>query len=162
MGVRDREFAQFVDANTTRLRRTAYLLCGDWHRAEDLVQVAFLKVYKSWPKVASSPLGYARQTLTNTVIDESRRFWRREQPTYPLPDTAGTNADQDIALDLRRAMAALPPRQRAAVVLRYWDDLPIAAVADLLGCSEGTVKSQCAKGLAALREMVTDRLEGHR
>lgn len=162
MGDRDLEFAEFVDANAARLRRTAYLLCGDWHRAEDLVQVAFLKVYKSWSKVSASPLGYARQTLTNTVIDESRRFWRNERPTYPLPDTVSASYDQDASMDLRRAMAALPPRQRAAIVLRYWDDLPIAEVARLLDCTEGTVKSQCAKGLAALRGLVADQLEGHR
>ncbi|MFB9297061.1 sigma-70 family RNA polymerase sigma factor [Kibdelosporangium philippinense] len=121
-----------------------------------------MKVYKSWSKVSASPLGYARQTLTNTVTDESRRFWRRERPTYPLPDATAASDDRDMSIDLHRAMSALPPKQRAAVVLRYWDDLPIAEVARLLGCTEGTVKSQCAKGLASLRAMVADKLEGHR
>lgn len=154
MSDRDREFADFVDAYAASLRRTAFLLCGDWHRAEDFVQVTLLKVHKSWTRLSGTPLGYARQVLTNTVIDESRRFWRRERPTYPMPDTEVSGPDTDSSVDLRRAMALLPARQRAAVVLRYWEDLPITDVARILGCAEGTVKSQCAKGLAALRAMV--------
>nr|WP_042190162.1 SigE family RNA polymerase sigma factor [Kibdelosporangium sp. MJ126-NF4]CEL19135.1 RNA polymerase ECF sigma factor [Kibdelosporangium sp. MJ126-NF4]CTQ95063.1 RNA polymerase ECF sigma factor [Kibdelosporangium sp. MJ126-NF4] len=162
MGARDREFAEFVDANTARLRRTAFLLCGDWHRAEDLVQAALLKVYRSWSRMSDSPLAYARQTLINTTIDESRRFWHREKPTYPMPDFTATDTDHDVSMDLRRAMAELPPKQRAAVVLRYWEDLPIAEVAHILGCAEGTVKSQCAKGLDKLRALVSGHLEGQR
>jgi RNA polymerase sigma-70 factor (sigma-E family) len=150
---RDVEFTDFLDGYAASLRRTAFLMCGDWHRAEDLVQVTLLKVHKSWTRLSGTPLAYARQILTNTVIDESRRFWRRERPTYPMPDTEVSAPDTDSSVDLRRALAALPSRQRAAVVLRYWEDLPITDVARILGCAEGTVKSQCAKGLAALRAM---------
>lgn len=166
MSDREREFVEFVEAHAVGLRRTAFLLCGDWHRAEDLVQVSLMKLFRAWSRVGriGSPLGYARQILTRTAIDEARRLWRRERPTNPVPDTAAGGQDADITLDLRRAMAVLPARQRAAVVLRYWEDLPISEVARLLGCSEGTVKSQSAKGLAALRQMVAAKhglLEGH-
>jgi RNA polymerase sigma-70 factor (sigma-E family) len=161
---RDEEFAEFADVHVAGLRRTAFLLCGDWHRAEDLVQVSLLKLFRSWPRVSGPPLGYVRRILTHTVVDESRRLWRREKPTYPFPDAEALADDRDTAVDLRRAMATLPPRQRAALVLRYWDDLPISEVARVLGCTEGTVKSQSSKGLATLRQLVAEThglLEGH-
>ncbi|MGY0230860.1 SigE family RNA polymerase sigma factor [Longispora urticae] len=162
----DAEFAEFVAARGHRLQQTAFLLCGDWHRAEDLVQTALIKVYRAWPRIGGgSPEAYARKVLARTVIDASRRFWRRERTVTEVPDIAGPEHGTDAALDMRRAIAALPSRQRAVVVLRYWEDLPVAEVAEVLGCSESTVKSQSAKGLAVLRQLVTEEhgmLEGHR
>src|SRR5206468_173099 len=114
-----------VTARAADLRRTAYLLCGDWHRAEDLVQTSLIKLYRAWDKArGDGENAYARRVLVRTAIDESRRFWWRERAADVLPDTAGPEVDTGIAVDVRRALAALPPRQRAVVVLRYWEDLP--------------------------------------
>ncbi|WHT19234.1 SigE family RNA polymerase sigma factor [Crossiella sp. CA-258035] len=160
MGDRNAEFVEFVRARGPALRRTAFLLCGDWHRAEDLVQSTLIKLYKAWRRLeahgAIEP--YARQVLVRTAIDESRRFWRREKATAELPDLPTPETGAEVAVDVRRALAALPKRQRAVVVLRFWEDLPVQEVARLLGCSEGTVKSQSAKGLAALRKSLSGYL----
>ncbi|NUT95440.1 MAG: SigE family RNA polymerase sigma factor [Saccharothrix sp.] len=153
---RDREFAEFVAARALVLRRTAYLLCGDWHRAEDLVQTALTKLYVAWPRVRKDGAvdAYARKTLVRASIDESRRGFRsRETVVERLPDTPVSGA-APADLDVREALAALPKGQRAVVVLRYWEDLSITETARLLGRSEGTVKSQAAKGLATLRELL--------
>jgi len=153
---RDREFEEFVDARTSVLRRTAYLLCGDWHRAEDLVQTALAKLYVAWPRVRRDGAvdAYARKVLVRAAIDESRHgFRRRETVVGSLPDNP-TAGDAPADLDVRGALAALPPGQRAVVVLRYWEDLSVTETARLLGRTEGTVKSQAAKGLAALRRLL--------
>ncbi|MBB5954576.1 RNA polymerase sigma-70 factor (sigma-E family) [Saccharothrix tamanrassetensis] len=153
---RDREFGEFVDARALVLRRTAYLLCGDWHRAEDLVQTALTKLYVAWPRVRRDGAvdAYARKVLVRTAIDESRRgFRRRETVVEALPETpVPGSAPADF--DVRAALAALPPGQRAVVVLRYWEDLSVTETARLLGRTEGTVKSQAAKGLATLRRLL--------
>lgn len=152
MGVRDEEFVEFVKTRTVSLRRTAFLLCGDWHRAEDLVQTALIKAFGAWSRVRPGDEdAYVRKVLVRVAIDDSRRFWHREKAAPELPDVALAIVDTDNSVDVRRALAALPVRQRAAVVLRYWEDLPVEEVGRLLGCQPGTVKSQCAKGLAALR-----------
>ncbi|MCO1579729.1 SigE family RNA polymerase sigma factor [Crossiella sp. SN42] len=154
------EFVEFVRTRGAGLRRTAFLLCGDWHRAEDLVQSTLIKLYKAWRRLeahgAIEP--YARQVLVRTAIDESRRFWRREKSTAEPPDLPTAQTGAEVAVDVRRALAALPKRQRAVVVLRFWEDLPVQEVARLLGCTEGTVKSQSAKGLAALRKSLSGYL----
>ncbi|WP_407936508.1 SigE family RNA polymerase sigma factor [Lentzea tibetensis] len=139
------------------MRRTAYLICGDWHRAEDIVQTALTKLYLAWPRVhrGGTVDAYARKVLVRCAIDEGRRgFFRREKAVPAVPDTSTTSAAPD--LDVRRALAALPLGQRTVVVLRYWEDLSVTEVARLLGRTEGTVKSQSAKGLAALRELLGD------
>jgi len=154
---RDREFGEYFDARVAVMRRTAYLLCGDWHRAEDLVQTALVKLYVAWPRVRRSGAvdAYARQVLVRTAIDDSRRwFRRRETAVHAVPEHPAADRNVDDEMDVRRALAALPPGQRAVVVLRYWEDLPVSDTANLLGCSEGTVKSQAAKGLAALRRLL--------
>ncbi|GLZ31487.1 RNA polymerase sigma24 factor [Lentzea sp. NBRC 105346] len=154
---RDREFGEYVDARALVMRRTAFLLCGDWHRAEDIVQNALAKLYVAWPRVQRSGTvdAYARKVLVRAAVDESRRgFFRRERAVRDLPDTAVSPASPD--LDVRRALAALPSGQRTVVVLRYWEDLSVGEVARLLGRTEGTVKSQAAKGLAALRSLLGD------
>lgn len=148
-------FREFARERALPLRRTAFLLCGDWHLAEDLVQVALIKLHRVWPKVArTGPVdNYARQVLLRCWLDERRRPWRRNErrdgvvPEEPRPDAA----DAGISGDLLRALAGVPPKQRAAVVLRYCADLPVAEVAKALRCSEGTVRSQTARGLEALR-----------
>ncbi|MEU5691335.1 SigE family RNA polymerase sigma factor [Actinosynnema sp. NPDC020468] len=155
----DREFDAYVDARARVLRRTAYLLCGDWHRAEDLVQTALTKLYAAWPRIHrdGSVDAYARKVLVRAAIDESRRPWRRETAVAALPEVGGagdTTSDAAADLDVRAALARLPAGQRAVVVLRYWEDLSVAETARLLGNTEGTVKSQSAKGLAALRELL--------
>ncbi|ONI82362.1 RNA polymerase subunit sigma-24 [Saccharothrix sp. ALI-22-I] len=152
---RDREFDEYVDARALVMRRTAYLLCGDWHRAEDLVQTALTKLYVAWPRVRrdASPDAYARKVLVRAAIDDSRRaFRRRETVVDAVPDTPVPSAASD--LDVRRALASLPAGQRTVVVLRYWEDLSVTETARLLGRTEGTVKSQAAKGLAALRDLL--------
>jgi RNA polymerase sigma-70 factor (sigma-E family) len=151
---RDRDFGDFVDARAVVMRRTAYLLCGEWDRAEDLVQTALAKMYAVWPRISKFELldAYARKVLVRTAIDESRlAFRRRETAVDSVPDWSGEDADVADKVDVRAALATLPPRQREVVVLRYWEDLSIEETSQLLGCSSGTVKSQAAKGLAALR-----------
>jgi RNA polymerase sigma-70 factor (sigma-E family) len=152
---RDREFGEYVDARALVMRRTAYLLCGDWHRAEDIVQIALTKLYLVWPRVRRGDTvdAYARKVLVRCAIDEGRRgFFRREKAVADVPDTSVSSAAPD--LDVRRALAVLPQGQRTVVVLRYWEDLSVTEVAYLLGRTEGTVKSQAAKGLAALRDLL--------
>ncbi|XIJ11833.1 SigE family RNA polymerase sigma factor [Lentzea sp. JNUCC 0626] len=151
---RDREFGEFVDARALVMRRTAYLLCGDWHRAEDIVQQSLIKMYVAWSRVRKDSVdAYARKVLVRTAIDETRRgFFQRERIVDSVPESAVTDATTD--LDLRRALDALPAGQRAVVVLRYWEDLSITETARILGRTEGTVKSQAAKGLAALRDLL--------
>ncbi|SEP78310.1 RNA polymerase sigma-70 factor, sigma-E family [Lentzea xinjiangensis] len=153
---RDREFGEFVDARALVMRRTAYLLCGDWHRAEDIVQSALIKLYVAWSRVRKDSVdAYARKVLVRTAIDETRRgFFQRERIVDAVPERAVTDSASD--LDLRQALDALPPGQRAVVVLRYWEDLSVTETARILGRTEGTVKSQAAKGLAALRELLED------
>jgi RNA polymerase sigma-70 factor (sigma-E family) len=157
----DREYVEFVEAASGSLRRTAYLVCGDWHRADDVVQDALYKLYRSWPKVdrGGNPLGYARRVVVNAAVDSGRRSWRREVPTADLPfdrfrpdDHADDHADEHAERDeVLTALGRLAPRQRACVVLRYYEDLSVEQTARILGCSEGTVRSQSARGLDTLR-----------
>ncbi len=152
------DFESYVASRRAHLRRTAYLLCGDWDRAEDIVQEAVTRLYVHWRRAsrADSVDAYVRRSLVNAHLSEGRRPWRRERPTELLPETAyadptGTSDDR---ADLRRALASLGASQRAIVVLRYWDDLSVEQTADALGCSTGNVKSQAARGLARLREVL--------
>ncbi|WP_199440388.1 SigE family RNA polymerase sigma factor [Umezawaea beigongshangensis] len=157
MSERDDEFAAYVDARALVMRRTAYLLCGDWHRAEDLVQTALTKLYVAWPGVHRHGAvdAYVRTILVRASIDDSRRaFRRRETAVEELPDVAVDRDGLAEGLDVRAALARLAPGQRAAVVLRYWEDLGVTETAQLLGLSEGTVKSQASKGLSALRRLL--------
>jgi RNA polymerase sigma-70 factor (sigma-E family) len=157
----DAGFREFARTRTLGLRRTAYLLCGDWHLAEDLVQTALLKLYRAWPKVQASQAfdKYTRQILLRCWLDEQRRPWRRrERRDGVVPETEHVDQHTGISDVLLVALAQIPPKQRAAVVMRYCNDLPIAEVAAALRCSEGTVKSQTSRGLEALRQVIT-RLE---
>jgi RNA polymerase sigma-70 factor (sigma-E family) len=157
-GNRDEAFAGYFIARSDTMRATAYLLCGDWHRAEDLVQVAFTKLYLAWDRVARHETldGYVRQTLVRTFLDERRLgWWRRVRVTGSLPEPDPVSHPTEDRLDLFAALATVPRRQRAVLILRYWEDLSVEDTAALLRCSEGTVKSQAARGLAALRGRLT-------
>ncbi|MQS12491.1 SigE family RNA polymerase sigma factor [Streptomyces kaniharaensis] len=158
---RDAEFTEFVASRSGWLRKVAYLLCGDWHRADDLVQETITRLYVNWSRAARMENldGYARRTLVNVFLGEQRTsWWRRTVRTGTEPDVAEvTGTDLDTSLDLRRALATLPPRQRATVVLRYYCDLTVEQAAEALGCSSGNVKSQSSRALDSLRSRLTPR-----
>ncbi len=148
------EFAEFASAASPRLRRMAFLLCGNWHTAEDLTQTALAKVFASWPRVRRQEAvhAYTTRTLVNTFLADRRLRRNGEVLTDRLPDRpAGGPAPEDriVVLD---ALATLPPRSRAVVILRYWADLNVDQAAAVLGCSPGTVKSQTSRALSRLRE----------
>jgi RNA polymerase sigma-70 factor (sigma-E family) len=148
-------FRTLVATRGDALARTAYLLTGDWQRAEDLVQTALVTTWTHWSSLrdAGAAEAYARRCMARTNASWWRRRWTGEVPTGALPDTATSEPHDavDVAVPVLRALAALTRRQRAAVVLRYFDDLSEAAVADVLGCSVGTVKSTVARALELLR-----------
>lgn len=159
----DEDYSHFVHATWPSLYRTAYLLVGDHGLAEDLVQTALAKTYGSWHRVRdlNAAGGYARTTLVNTASSWfRRRSWRRDIPTPNLPDQP-LEAQPPDDLGIVQALSSLPPRQRAAVVLRYYDDLSVADTAQALGCSEGTVKSQTHDALARLRTLLGESFNPH-
>jgi RNA polymerase sigma-70 factor (sigma-E family) len=151
-------FEEFVEGSSPRLFRTALLLTGqDRAAAEDLLQVALERAYRHWARICRSeePERYVRRILANASHDRWRRASRRPERVIPgvdvaavADDHAGAVADRDF---LMRALAALPNRQRTVLVLRYYSDLSELEIADVLGCSVGTVKSQVSRGLARLR-----------
>lgn len=152
----EHEFTEFADSVWRDLRRTAYLMCGDWQRAEDATQEALVKLYVAWSRLdrGRGLRAYAHRTVASAVLDQSKRPWRRERSHAEIPEQS-TNEDgseqrarRDVVMG---ALSALGPGQRACVVLRYDADLSVAETARLLGLSEGTVKSQTARGLATLR-----------
>jgi RNA polymerase sigma-70 factor (sigma-E family) len=156
---RDEEFRAYVTERRSTLLRTATLLtAGDRHLAEDLVQQTLVAMYVAWPRIRRSagPDGYAYRTLCNALTDQRRRgFWRRERATDDLPEPEPV---PDLPMEerdaVRRALAALPAGMRAAVILRHWVELDVAETAAALGCTQGTVKSQTARGLERLRELL--------
>jgi RNA polymerase sigma-70 factor (sigma-E family) len=154
----DEEFTEFVHAAWPGLYRTAYLMLGDHQLAEDLAQTALAKTYAAWRKVkepGAAP-AYARVVLANTAASWfRRRSWRNERPTEALPESSFT-PDPSTRTAVVEALATLPPRQRAVVVLRYYDDLSVREVAQALSISEGTVKSQTADALVRLRAVLGD------
>jgi RNA polymerase sigma-70 factor (sigma-E family) len=159
--VEEQEFRELYVGRAPALRRTAYLLCGDWHVAEDLVQVAFEKVYAARRRLRHDAAleSYLRRTLVRAWVDETRRPHRRERPVEHLPDGVVTDVAHDDRAELLRAMATVPRRQRACLVLRFYDDLSVTETARLLGCTEGTVKSQTSRGLEALRGVLGEPRE---
>ena len=158
----DEEFAELVHACWASLYRTAYLMLGDAAEAEDLVQTALAKTYARWRRVRSidAAPGYARTTLVNTAASWFRKKgWRNERPTEVLPEAASTShleSDRSDRRTVMNALGTLPPRQRAVVVLRYYEDLSVAQVAHALGITEGTVKSQTSEALSKLRALLGD------
>lgn len=170
MEQRDEEdFAEYFVARRDAVRRSAYLLCGDWHRADDLAQTAFVALHRRWRKIRDRGAldAYVRRTLVRAAIDESRRPWRRERFVDELPENAqpgdGGSGELGEAVANRTALLdglrRVPPRQRAVLVLRFLEGLDVSATADALKCSEGTVKSQTSRGLVALREVLGDTLD---
>jgi RNA polymerase sigma-70 factor (sigma-E family) len=148
------EFADFVRLRSATLLRVAYLLTGDRHAAEDLVQDVLEQLYVRWRTIRASPEAYARRALVNRAINRWRRRGRRPESALGDIDPAGPDHAEDLLVRTAvvGALRELPIRQRAAVVLRFLEDLPVAEVARILDCSEGTVKSHTARGLARLRE----------
>jgi RNA polymerase sigma-70 factor (sigma-E family) len=151
-------FRAFALSRRPALRRTAFLLCGNWHQADDLVQAALVKLYVAWPRVRAneSPDAYVQRILVRCSLDERRRPWRRESPIETVAHDGPAAGPEEELLDLRSALARLPHRQRATLLLRFWLDMSVAQTADALGCSEGTVKSQTARALTTLREFLGD------
>jgi RNA polymerase sigma-70 factor (sigma-E family) len=149
----DGEFAEYMAARLPALRRLAFLLCQDWHRADDLAQAAAVKAYTHWAKAAraDSTDAYLNAILVREFLHDRRSAWTRLVSLTEAPETAATQTDHDSSLDLRSAVVALPPRQRAVLVLRFYCDLNIYQTAEALGCAPGTVKSQTAKALDSLR-----------
>lgn len=147
-------FAEFVAGASPRLLRTAYLLTQDWGAAEDLLQTALARAWRAWGRIDGDPEPYVRRILFNTHASWWRRRWRAEAPSVAVPDIVAPG-DPHVAIDDRerlwRAMRMLPPGQRIVLVLRYFEDLTEAQVAQALGCSVGTVKSQTHRAIARLR-----------
>lgn len=155
-------FADFVAARGQALQRTAFLLTADWAMAEDLLQTALARAYPRWSRIErDDPEAYVRKVIVNTWSSWWRRKWRGERPTETLPDSAAADpyADADRRSAVAAALAALPPGQRAVVVLRFHEDMTEAQVAATLGVSVGTVKSQTAKAMTRLRD--SDALAGY-
>ena len=145
-------FRDYVSARIDRLRRSAFLYCRDWHLADDLVSTTLVKLYQHWQRAqnANSLDAYVYGILAHVWLDEQRRPGRREHPVRELPDHAVAGPTEGDA-DVLALVASLPPRQRACVILRFYCDLSIEQTAEILGISEGTVKSQTSRGLDALR-----------
>jgi RNA polymerase sigma-70 factor (sigma-E family) len=150
------EFTAFVLASQASLRRTAYLMCGDWQLASDHVQDALIRVYRHWPRLRgdAAARAYARKAVVSVVIDAKRRRSSTEVSVDEVRDTPSGRDEADRTADrelLTRCLAQVPVRQRACLVLRYYEDLSVTEVATTLGISEGTVKSQTARGLDTLQ-----------
>jgi RNA polymerase sigma-70 factor (sigma-E family) len=161
----EQSFREYVGARTAQLSRVAYVLTGDFHLAEDLVQQTLLRVAERWQRVnaAGDPHAYVRRVLYNQYVS----WWRRnrlrldlraEPPDRPVHDASGTVV---ASLMVRQALTRLTPRQRAVLVLRYLEDLTEAQTADVLGCAVGTVKSQVRAALAKLRLVAPELAELH-
>ncbi|MES9536453.1 MULTISPECIES: SigE family RNA polymerase sigma factor [unclassified Actinomadura] len=148
-------FGAFVAARSSRLIRTAYVLTGDQHAAEDLLQNALAKTAARWRHVRDNPEGYVRRAMYNEQVTRWR--WRgREAVVAEPPDLPSSGPDVDLRVTLERALLSLPPRKRAVLVLRYYEDLPEREVAEIMGCSVGTVRSQTHRAITRLRELAPD------
>jgi len=151
---RDQEFADFFSARFDGARRIAYAMCGSWSDAEEIAQNAFVRVYARWAKIRTDTVdAYLRTVLTRVFLDSRRRGRARERAVAELPEQPvppDHSAHERMAM--HAALMAVPPGQRAVLVLRFVADLSVEQVAETLGCSTGTVKSQTARGLATLRQ----------
>ena len=155
----EQAFREYVTARMPALLRTAYLLCGDWHRAEDIVSTAIVKLYTAWHRAnrAEHIDAYVRQIVVRVWLDERRRPWRREHATATLPELQIEHALDTTAVrraDLQHLLARMPSRQRAVLVLRFYDDLSIEQTAEILGCSIGAVKTLTSRALTTIRRLL--------
>jgi RNA polymerase sigma-70 factor (sigma-E family) len=153
----DSEYLAYVHGRVAALRRTAYLLSGDTHEADDIVQELLTKLYARWPRMhtVDNLDAYVNTMLVRTFVDDRRRGWWKVALLNRVPETApaAERALEDRPV-IRAALAQLPPRQQAVLVLRFLCDQPVREVAELLHCSEGTVKSQTSHGLTRLRKLL--------
>lgn len=157
------DFESYAAARQHHLYRTAYLLCGDRDRAQDLVQTTLVALLRSWRKarLAENPDAYAKKALVRAFLTEQRKL-RRSVSAHAIlrtePGATAAAADPaELRLVVLDALRALPPKPRTMIILRYWEDLSVEETAALLGCSTGNVKSQCSRSLAKLRELLGDR-----
>ena len=162
------DFDDFFQATWPRLYRTAYAVAGDAASAEDALQSAYAKAYASWRRISRTdhPEAYVRRMVVNEILGVRRRgWWQRERP-HESPEPPGAAASPELGVvehdAVWTAVGALPPRQRAVIVLRYYEDLSEEQIADVLGCSRGTVKSQASAALAHLRRDAADLSIGER
>jgi RNA polymerase sigma-70 factor (sigma-E family) len=151
------EYREFASARARPLFRLAFLMCGDWHEAEDLVQITLASLFVAWNRVRwrNSMDLYARRVLVNAFLSQRRLKRSRETPIAQFADVSAPAIDADLRLTLVAALRQLPPRSRAVVVLRYVEDRSIESVAELMGVSPAAVKSLNTRGLAQLRELLS-------
>ncbi|HTJ66535.1 MAG TPA: SigE family RNA polymerase sigma factor [Actinospica sp.] len=150
----DASFTDYFSARQAWLRKVAFMLCQDWHRADDLLQTTAIQLYVVWHRADKIDHldSYVRRILVNAYLAEQRSpWWKRVIPQWDDKDDVAESADLAAALDLHTALTALPPRQRITLVLRYYEQLSVQETADMLQCSTGTVKSQTARALTSLR-----------
>lgn len=156
----DAGFRDYLGARLDRLRRTAFLMCGDWHTADDVVSTAVLKVYQDWHRISRMEHldAYVRRAVVNAWLDERRRPWRRERSVPELPARAQPGDERFVndRIAILEHLDALPARRRAVIVLRFYCDLSVEETAQVLDCSPGTVKSQTARALDTLRASMVD------
>ena len=160
---RDEAYVDYVAARQAHLRRIAYAVCGDWHRADDLLQTALTKLYVAWPRVhrEGSPDAYVRRIIVRSNIDESRRPWRRERPGLDGHDpAAATGLPVEERSALFDALQQLPEMQRKVVVLRHWLGLSVEETAGELRISGGTVKSHSSRAISSLQSVLEPRPTG--
>jgi RNA polymerase sigma-70 factor (sigma-E family) len=154
------EFHEFAAATQGHLRRSAYLLCGDWHLAEDIVQTAFTRIFRAWRRVraADSPDAYARQVVYRCYLDTHRKKRVATVPLDMVAEPAVEAPSENLRDTVLEALAQLPPGARAVVVLRFWEDLSVEQTAVTLGITAGTVKSQTSRALGQLRARLGESL----
>jgi RNA polymerase sigma-70 factor (sigma-E family) len=152
------DFTSYAQARQQHLYRTAYLLCGSRDRAQDLVQTTLVSLLRSWKKArrAEYPDAYAKKALVHAFLAD-RRKQRQEVDALSLAVDSRATTDTDLRIVVFEALRTLPPKPRAIVILRYWEDLSVEETATLMGCSTGNVKSQCSRSLAKLRLLLGDR-----
>ena len=151
-------FEAFVHTTAGSMHRTAVLLCGDHHLAEDLTQASYAKVFASWRRVAGAddPVAYTRRILVRTFLSHRRLRRTSERPVDVMPDAAGVGEDPSLRLDLLAALHSLSADDRAVLVLRFWEDLSVADAARLLGTSEAACRQRTARALTRIRALMPD------
>ncbi|MDG4804200.1 SigE family RNA polymerase sigma factor [Micromonospora sp. WMMD980] len=161
--VQDEDFSAFVAASAPRLRRTAYLMCRDWHLAQDLTQITFTRMYASWGRIRQSANldAYSRRVLVNALFDQRRRRSGTEVVCAEPPDRSEPEPNPELHVALMTALATLPVRDQAIVVLRHWEDQSVAAVAKIVGLSVSAVKMRDARALGRIRALLGEDFTGN-